>query len=102
MAARTPDSGAGGEVGQGEAQGSGEPQQILRACAASLLTAVARLEGERPVGNPAQPSVISGASTALSAIDEHRRLFGYQTPSSSRSGWSGTFKRGQRPSKKES
>ena len=63
MAARAPDSGAGGEVGQGEAQGSGEPQQILRACAESLLTAGARLEGERPVGNPAQPSVISGASS---------------------------------------
>ncbi len=99
MAARTPDSGAGGEDGQGAAQGSGEPQQILRACAESLLTAVARLEGERPVGNPAQPSVISGASTST-ALSEHRRLFGYQTPTSSRSGRPGTFKRGQGQSKK--
>ena len=47
MAARTPGSGRV-EVDERDDRGGGDPQQILRSCAESLLTAVARLEeGER-------------------------------------------------------
>ena len=47
MAARTSDSG-GGQVNEGDDHGGKDLQQILRSCAESLLTAVARLqEGER-------------------------------------------------------
>ena len=47
MAARTPDSG-GGEADERDDHGGGDPQQILRSCAESLLMAVARIqEGER-------------------------------------------------------
>ena len=100
MAARTPDSGRG-EVDERDDHGGGDPQQILRTCAESLLTAVARLqEGER---HRTQTSVAHSSTSpaGTSAIEEHRRLFGYQTPSSSRSGKrSGTLQRGQGPSKK--
>ena len=102
MAARTPDSG-GGEADERDNHGGGDPQQILRSCAESLLTAVVRLqEGER---HRTQTSVARSstwpADTCTSAIEEHRGLFGYQTPSSSRSGKrSGTLQRGQGPSKK--
>ena len=100
MAARTPDSG-GGKVDERDDHGGGDPQQILRTCAESLLTAVARLqEGER---HRTQTSVAHSSTSpaGTSAIEEHRILFGYQTPSSSRSGKrSGTLQRGQGPSKK--
>ena len=47
MAARTPDSG-GGEADERDDHGGGDPKQIVRSCAESLLTALARLqEGER-------------------------------------------------------
>ena len=104
-----------------------EPQHVLRMCAESLLTAVARPDGTqtqspltgietgrtivnpphpqqsparltstttRPTGNAAiSSSSISGLAAPASAIDEHRRLFGYQVPSSSRTG---TSSRGQK------
>ena len=48
----------------------------------------------RPTGNAAiSSSSISGLAAPASAIDEHRRLFGYQVPSSSRTG---TSSRGQK------
>ena len=65
------------------------PQQILRSCAESLLTAVAQLEsGERLLTDPAQTPVAGSSlpSTSYTVIEEHRRLFGYQMPSSSRCG----------------
>ena len=80
MAARTPYN-ASGEADNG----GGDPQQILRSCAESLLTAVARLEGgERSLTAPAQTPVARSSSptTSSTTIEEHRRLFGYQTPSS--------------------
>ena len=93
MAAGTPVSG-GGEVDERDDHGGGDPQQILRSCAESLQ------EGGR---HRTQTSV-ARSSTSLagtSGIEEHRRLFGYQTPSSSRSGKrSGTLQHGQGPSKK--
>jgi len=49
MAARTPCNASGEDD-----HGGGDPQQILRSCAESLLTAVARLEGgERLLIDPA-------------------------------------------------
>ena len=98
MAARTPYINASGED-----DGGGDPQQILRSCAESLLTAVARLEGgERSLTAPTQTPVArsSSPSTSSTAIEEHRRLFGYQTPSSSRCGRRSGSQRGQGPSKK--
>lgn len=100
MAAKTPGSGRG-EVDERDDRGGGDPQQILRSCAESLLTAVARLEeGER---HRTQTSVArsSTSPSGISAIEEHRRLFGYETPSSSRSSKrSGTLQRSQGPTKK--
>ena len=76
MAARTPCNASGEDE-----DGGGDPQQILRSCAESLLTAVARLEGgETPVARSSSPS------TSSTAIEEHRRLCCYQTPSSLRCG----------------
>lgn len=100
MAAKTPGSGRG-EVDERDDRGGGDPQQILRSCAESLLTTVARLEeGER---HRTQTSVArsSTSPSGISAIEEHRRLFGYETPSSSRSSKrSGTLQRSQGPTKK--
>ena len=98
MAARTPYNASGEDD-----NGGGDPQQILRSCAESLLTAVARLEGgERSLIAPAQTAVARSSSptTSSTAIEEHRRLFGYQTPSSSRCGRRSGIQRGQGPSKK--
>jgi len=98
MAARTPCNASGEDD-----NGGGDPQQILRSCAESLLTAVARLEGgERSLTHPTQTPVArsSSPSTSSTAIEEHRRLFGYQTPSSSRCGRRSGTQRGQGPSKK--
>ena len=90
MAARTPCNASGEDE-----NGGGDPQQILRSCAQSLLTAVARLEGgEAPVARSSSPS------TSSTAIDEHRRLFGYQTPSSSRCGRPSGTQSGQGPRKR--
>jgi len=61
----------------------------------SLLTAVARLEGgETPVAGSSSPSASS------TAIDEHRRLFGYQMLSSSRCGRRSGTQSGQCPRKR--
>ena len=80
-----------------------KPQQILRSCAESLLTAVAQLEsGERSLTDPAQTPVAGSSlpSTSYTVIEEHRRLFPYQMPSSSRCGrWSGS-QHGQGASRK--
>ena len=98
MAARTPHNASGEDD-----NGGGDPQQILRSCAESLLSAVARLEGgERSLTAPAQTPVAGSSSptTSSTAIEEHRRLFGYQTPSSSRCGRRSGIQRGQGPSKK--
>ena len=100
MAAGTPGSGRV-EVDERDDRGGGDPQQIPRSCAESLLTAVARLEeGER---HRTQTSVARSSTSpaGTSAIEEHRRLFGYETPSSSRSSKrSGTLQRSQGPTKK--
>lgn len=98
MAARTPYNASGEDD-----NGGGDPQQILRSCAESLLTAVARLEGgERSLTAPAQTPVARSSSptTSSTAIEEHRILFGYQTPSSSRCGRRSGIQRGQGHSKK--
>lgn len=98
MAARTPYNASGEDD-----NGGGDPQQILRSCAESLLTAVARLEGgERSLTAPAQTPVARSSlpTTSSTAIEEHRRLFGYQTPSSSRCGRRSGIQRGQGHSKK--
>lgn len=98
MAARTPYNASGEDD-----NGGGDPQQILRSCAESLLTAVARLEGgERSLTAPARTPVARSSSptTSSTAIEEHRRLFGYQTPSSSRCGRRSGIQRGQGHSKK--
>ena len=90
MAARTPCN-AGGE----DENGGGDPQQILESFAQSLLTAVARLKGGKtPVARSSSPS------TSSTIIDEHRRLFGYQTPSSSRCGRGSDTQSGQGPRKR--
>ena len=90
MAARTPCNASGEDE-----NGGGDPQQILRSCAESLFTAVAQLQGgETPVARSSSPS------TSSTAIKEHRRLFGYQTPSSSRCARRSATQRGQGPSKK--
>ena len=71
MAARTPYNASGEDD-----NGGGDPQQILRSCAESLLTAVARLEGgERSLTAPAQTPVARSSSptTSSTAIEEHRR-----------------------------
>ena len=68
MAARTPGSGRV-EVNERDNRGGGDPQQILRSCAESLLTAVARLEeGER---HRTQTSVARSSTSpaGTSAID---------------------------------
>ena len=99
MAARTPYNATGEDD-----NGGGDPQQILRSCAESLLTAVARLEGgDRSLTAPAQRPVARSSSptTSSTAIEEHRRLFGYQTPLSSRCGRRSGIQRGQGPSKKK-
>ena len=98
MAARTPCN-----ASREDDHGGGDPQQILRSCAESLLTAVARLEGgERSLTDPAQTPAArsSSPSTSSMAIEEHCRLFGYQTLSSSRCGRRSGTQRGQGPSKK--
>jgi len=67
----------------------------MRRSAESLLTAVARLEGgETPVAGSSSPSASS------TAIDEHRRLFGYQTLSSLRCGRRTGTQSGQCPRKR--
>ena len=78
----------------------GDLQNILRSCAESLLTALARLEGER---HRTQKSVARSSTSpaGTSAIEEYQRLFGYEKPSSSRScKRSGTLQRSQGPTKK--
>ena len=83
--------------------GGGDPQQILRSCDESLLTAVARLEGGmRSLTDPTQtPAARSSSPNTLpTAIEEHRRLFGNQTPSSSRCSRRSSTQLGQGPSKK--
>ena len=61
MAARPSDD-SGGEVEQREDHGDGDPQQILRSCAQSLLTPVPRLE-DRLLTNSTQTPVARSSTS---------------------------------------